>query len=86
MKLIEWEVTEDSYQEQIHIPKEIRDQALEEGISTEVKQKAAVEILNLNTGESYSGRLAITGTNQLYLPVEIQKMLQGSGRIRIRLL
>lgn len=86
MKLIEWEVTEDSYQEQINIPKEIRDQALEEGISTEVKQKAAVEILNLNTGESYSGRLAITGTNQIYLPVEIQKMLQGSGRIRIRLL
>ena len=86
MKLIEWEVTEDSYQEQINIPKEIRDQALEEGISTEVKQKAAVQILNLNTGESYSGRLAITGTHQFYLPVEIQKMLQGSGRIRIRIL
>jgi len=86
MKLIEWEVTEDSYQEQINIPKEIRDLALEEGISTEVKQKAAIEILNLNSGESYSGRLAITGTHQLYLPVEIQKMLQGSGRIRIRLL
>lgn len=86
MKLIEWEVTEDSYQEQVNIPKEIRDQALEEGISTEVKQKVAVEILNLNTGESYSGRLAITGTNQIYLPVEIQKMLQGSGKIRIRLL
>lgn len=51
-----------------------------------INQKAAVEILNLNTGESYSGRLAITGTNQLYLPVEIQKMLQGSGRIRVRLL
>jgi len=86
MKLIEWKVTEDSYQEQINIPKEIRDLALEEGISTEAKQKTAVEMLNLNTGESYSGRLAITGTNQLYLPVEIQKMLQGSGRIRIRLL
>jgi len=86
MKLIEWEVTEDSYQEQINIPKEIRNLAREEGISTEVKQNAAVEILNLNTGESYTGRLAITGTHQLYLPVEIQKMLQGSGRIRIRLL
>ena len=86
MKLIEWEVTEDSYQEQINIPKEIRNLAREEGISTEVKQNAAIEILNLNTGESYTGRLAITGTHQLYLPVEIQKMLQGSGRIRIRLL
>ena len=69
MKLIEWEVTEDSYQEQINIPKEIRDLAREERISTEVKQNAAVEILNLNTGESYTGRLPITGTHQLYLPV-----------------
>jgi hypothetical protein len=86
MKLIEWEVSEDSYQEQIQIPKEIRDLATGEGISTEVKQKTAVEILNLNTGESYSGRLAITGTHQLYLPVEIQNMLKGSGKIRIRLL
>jgi len=84
--LIEWEVKEDDYQEQINIPKEIRDLAQEEGITTEVKQKTAVEILNLSTGESYSGRLAITGTNQLYLPVEIQKMLKGSGRIRIRVL
>ena len=86
MKLIEGEVSEDSYQEQINIPKEIRDLAKEEGISTEVKRKTAVEKLNLNTGEAYSGRLAITGTNQLYLPVEIQKMLKGSGQIRIRLL
>jgi len=71
MKLIEWEVSEDSYQEQINIPKEIRDLAEDEGISTEVKENA---------------RLAITGTHQLYLPVETQKMLEGSGRIRIRLL
>lgn len=39
MKLLEWEVSEDSYQEQINIPKEIRDLAEEEGISTEVKEK-----------------------------------------------
>jgi len=86
MKLIEWEVKEDDYQEQINIPKEIRVLAQEEGISTDEKKKIAVEILNLSTGEAYSGRLAITGTNQLYLPVEIQKMLKGSGQIRIRLL
>jgi hypothetical protein len=86
MKLIEWEVTEDSYQEQINIPKEMRDLAKEEGISTEVKENVVVEILNLNTGEAYTGRLAITGTHQLYLPVEIQKMLKGSGRIRIRMI
>ncbi|MBN2374193.1 hypothetical protein JXL19_10440 [bacterium] len=46
----------------------------------------AVRILNLNTGESCTGRLAITGNRQLYLPVEIQQMLKDAGRIRIQLL
>ena len=86
MQLIEWEVNEDGYEEQIIIPKEQRDLAAKEGISTEEKQKVAAQILNLTTGESYTGRLAITGTHQLYLPVEIQQMLKGSGRVRIRLL
>ena len=45
MKLIEWEVNEDSYQEQIVIPE----------------------------------------AHQLYLPTEIQKMLEGAGSIRIQL-
>jgi len=86
MQLIEWEVAEDGYEEQINIPKEQRDLAEEEGIGTEVGQKVAVKILNLNTGESYTGRLAITGSQQIYLPVEIQKMLKGSGKIRIQIL
>jgi len=37
-------------------------------------------------GETYTARLAITGTNQLYLPTEIQKMLKGAGRIRVQLI
>jgi len=86
MRLIEWEVPEDGYEEQINIPQEQRERASEEGISTEVKQKVAVRILNLTTGESYTGRLAITGTHQIYLPVEIQRMLKSAGRIRIQLL
>ena len=86
MQLIEWEVSEDGYEEQINIPQEQQKQAAEEGIGTEVRDKVAVRIVNLTTGESYTGRLAITGTNQLYLPVEIQKMLSGAGRIRIQLL
>jgi len=53
-----WEVSEDGYEEQIIIPKEKRDLAAKEGISTEEKQKVAVQILNLTTGESYTGRLA----------------------------
>jgi len=86
MTLIEWEVSEDSYQEQIQIPEAQRKLAHEAGISTENKQRVAARIQNLTTGETYTGRLAITGTRQLYLPVEIQKMMEGAGRIRIQLL
>ena len=68
MRLIEWEVSEDGYEEQILIPKEERDLAGTEGISTENKQKVTVQIMNLTTGESYRGRLAITGNHQTRLP------------------
>ena len=86
MKLIEWEVNEDTYQEQINIPEAQRKLAADQGISTENKQKVASRIQNLNTGETYTARLAITGTYQLYLPTEIQKMLKGAGRIRVQLI
>ena len=86
MKLIEWEVNEGDYQEQIVIPEAQRELAAKEGISTENKQKVSVRIQNLNTGEIYTARLAITGTHQLYLPTEIQKMLEGAGRIRLQLI
>ena len=42
MRLIEWEVKEDDYQEQINIPSEQRKMAEEEGISTDHKQRVAV--------------------------------------------
>ena len=86
MRLIEWEVSEDGYEEQILIPEEKRDLAAKEGISTENGQKVTVQILNLNSGESYTGRLSITGNQQIYLPTEIQEMLKESGRIRIQIL
>jgi len=86
MRLIEWEISEDGYEEQILIPKEARDLAAKEGISTENKEKVTVQITNLTTGESYLGRLAITGNHQIYLPTEIQEMLKESGRIRIQIL
>jgi len=85
MKRLEWEVPEDNYQEQIIIPKAIREMAADEGISTENKNKVVVRLTNLNTGEEYLNRLAITGTHQIYVPTEIQKMLEGSGNIRIRI-
>ncbi len=81
MRLIEWEVAEDGYEEQIIIPKEKRELAAQEGITTENKQKVTVQIMNLTTGESYIGRLAITGTHQIYLPTEIQQMLKDSGKV-----
>ncbi len=86
MRLIEWEVPEDGYEEQIVIPKEKRDLAAEEGINTENEQKVTVKITNVNSGESYTGRLAITGNRQIYLPTEIQAMLKDSGKIRIQIL
>ena len=85
-RLIEWEVAEDGYEEQIVIPKEKRDLAAEEGINTENEQKVTVKITNVNSGESYTGRLAITGNRQIYLPVEVQQMLKNSGKIRIQIL
>ena len=81
MRLIEWEVAEDGYEEQIIIPKEQRDLADQEGINTENKQKETVQIMNLRTGESYIGRLAITENKQIYLPTEIQAMLKKSGKV-----
>ncbi len=97
MRLIEWEVSEDGYEEQINIPKEKRALAAEEGIDTENGQKVTVKILNLKTGEAYTGRLAITGnrqprlplqgtSGQVYLPTEIQAMLKESGKIRIQIM
>ncbi len=86
MRLIEWEVAEDGYEEQIVIPKDKRDLAAEEGISTENKQNVTVQIMNLTTGESYTGRVPITGNRQIYVPVEIQEMLKDSGTVRIQIL
>ena len=86
MRLIEWEVAEDGYEEQIVIPKEKRDLAAQEGINTENEQKVTIQITNLKTGESYTGRLPITGNQQLYLPVEIQAMLKNYQKIRIQIL
>ncbi len=81
-----WEVAEDGYEEQIIIPKEKRELAAQEGITTENKQKVTVQIMNLRTGESYIGRLAITGNRQIYLPTEVQEMLKEAGKIRIQIL
>ena len=53
-------------------------------IGTENKQKVTVQITNLTTGKVYTGRLPITGNRQIYLPVEIQKMLEVPGESAFR--
>jgi len=85
MSLIEWEVEEDSYQEQIYIPQKQTDQAAAEGIVIENKAQVTIRITNMTTGEEYLSRLKITGNRQLYLPTEVQKLLQGSKTIRLRI-
>ncbi len=52
------------------IPKDKRDLAAEEGISTENKENVTVQIMNLTTGESYLGRVPITGNRQTRLPLQ----------------
>ncbi len=74
-------MAEDGYEEQIVIPKEERDLAAKEGISTENKQKITVQIMNLKTGESYVGRLAITGNHQTRLPPARHRKLRRGGRV-----
>ena len=76
-----WEVAEDGYEEQIIIPKEKRELAAQEGITTENKQKVTVQIMNLRTGESYIGRLAITGNHQTHLPPARHRKLRRGGRV-----
>ena len=85
MKLIEWEVAEDGYEEQILIPKTVRDLAEAEGIGTENGQKVTAQICNLSTGELYTARLSVTGNRQIYVPTEIQQMLKSAGSIRIQI-
>ena len=44
MRLIEWEIAEDGYEEQINIHREQRDLAEEEGIGTEVGQRESTNL------------------------------------------
>ena len=86
MQLIEWTVESDHYNEQINIPAEQADLAKAEGISTENKQRLAIQLTNLTTGEIYQGRLGVTGSRQIYLPVEVQKLMGAKGKIRVQIL
>jgi hypothetical protein len=40
----------------------------------------------VDTAERYRGRLAVTSNGELYLPVEIQKLILEAASVRIELL
>jgi len=80
--MLEWELIEDDYQEKIHIPKSIADDAKDRGI--EINKSVVARVTNKKTGEEYLGRMTVTGT-EIYVPVEIQKMLERAGTIRLRI-
>ena len=50
-------MAEDGYEEQIVIPKEERDLAAKEGISTENKQKVTVQIMNLSNSSALCDKI-----------------------------
>jgi len=77
-KPLKWVMVEDNYQEKVHIPKNVRDESLPEQIS----QTAFCRITNLNNGVEVQGSFTVTGT-ELYFPVYVQKMLEGSKRFEV---
>ncbi len=81
MQLIEWEVAEDGYEEQINIPKDKRDIAEGEGISTEVGKKIAVTILILIIQGISHNRICIATENMFqYSPTySIRTQNGGNG-------
>ena len=80
--MLEWKLIEDDYQEKIHIPKSIADDAKDSGI--DISKSVVARVTNEKTGEEYLGRMTVTGT-EIYVPVEIQKMLKRAGTIRLRI-
>lgn len=86
--LLEWEFSakERTYLEKLDIPQELVRKARDLGIRLEDRTRIPVEITNKDTAERYRGRLAVTSNGELYIPVEIQKLIQDAASVRIELL
>ena len=86
--LLEWEFSakERRYLEKIDIPDKLVDAAREVGIEFDDGARAPVEITNKDTGERYRARMAVTSNGELYLPVEVQKLIESASAVRIELI
>ncbi|KPA18648.1 hypothetical protein MHK_001133 [Candidatus Magnetomorum sp. HK-1] len=82
-RFLEWEDNADNYTEQLTIPKHIRELLAEKGIDIKDKDKVIARITNIKTREEYLHRMPITSNGEIYVPVEIQKMVEGAGKFRI---
>jgi hypothetical protein len=86
--LLEWEFSakERTYLEKLDIPEDLVEKAKASGIRIEDGTRIPVEITNKDTGERYRARLAVTSNGELYVPVEVQKLIKDSESVRVELL
>ena len=83
--LLEWEFSakERSYLEKLNIPEDLVDRARDNGIEFRDGTRTPVEITNMDTAKRYRARMAITSEGELYLPVEVQKLIETADAVRI---
>jgi len=74
------------YLEKLDIPEDLVEKAKASGIRIEDGTRIPVEITNKDTGERYRARLAVTSNGELYIPVEVQKLIKDSESVRVELL
>lgn len=86
--LLEWEFSakERTYLEKLDIPEDLVREAKDLGIRIEDGTRIPVKITNKDTAERYRARLAVTSNGELYIPVEIQKLIKNAVFVRVELL
>ncbi len=86
--LLEWEFSakERTYLEKLDIPEDLVEKAKDLGVRIEDGTRIPVEITNKDSGERYRSRLAVTSNGEIYIPVEVQKLIEKASSVRIELL
>ncbi len=86
--LLEWEFSpkERTYLEKLNIPEHLVDTARQDGIEFRDCTRVPVEITNKDSGERYRARMAVTSEGEIYIPAEVQKLIEKASSIRIELL
>ncbi len=83
--LLEWEFSpqERTYLEKLNIPEDLVRQARKHAIKFKDGTRIPVEITNKDTGEHYRARLAVTSQGEIYIPVEVQRLIEKASTVRI---